>query len=162
MCIAHHFACKCEQVCLPTLGSQDAWYVMRNRFKIVHGIPAVVDTCKVPPIPKPRLSTPAKHVKWVIGYTTRVNREVEKPTPVRKQRKVVHSMPTPPMYEQRNALPRIPTPAHAMKRHTSNRLPVTRSASCDVYSPFNRIHADPLFLPKSIKTRGTCLPHARH
>ena len=163
MCIAHQIACNCEQVCLPTLGAHDAWCVMKNRFKLVHGAPKAVEPCKVPPIPKSILSAPVrqgcKHVKWVIGYTGRVDGGGINPVLDLRSKKGVHRTPTPAPTPKR--APCAALPACAVQRHTSIRLPVTRNQSCNAYSPSNRVKPDQLFI-QHYKNKSNSSTHARH
>ena len=163
MCIAHQIACNCEQVRLPILGANDAWCVMKNRFKQVHGAPKAVEPCKVHPIPKPILSVPVrqggKHVKWVVGYTRRVDGEIINPVLDRRSRKGVHRMPTPA--PKAKPAPFAALPTCAVQRHTSRILPVTRSKSCNAYSPFNIVTANPLFT-QQYKNKLNSSTHARH
>ena len=162
MCIAHpQIACNCEQVRLPILGSNDAWCIMKNRFKLVHGAPKAVELSKVPPILKSILPAPVrqgcKHVNWAAGCTGRV--EVINPLPDRRSMRGVHRTPTPAPKAKRSPFNALP--ACAVPRHTSKRLPVTRNQSCNAYTPF-RIQRDPSFQPSTIKTHVNCSLHARH
>jgi len=141
MCIAHHTACNCEQVRLPTLGAHDAWRVMQHRFKLVHGAPTVVETCQVPPTPK--------------------SIEVVNTVPGRRSRKSVPWIPTLVPKSKRPPFARIPPPACAVQRHPSRILPVTRSKSYNAYSPSNRVKPDPLFT-QHYKNKLNSSTHTRH
>ena len=164
MCIAHPIIdCNCEQVRLPTLGAHDAWGVMKNRFKLVHGALKAVEPCKIPPIPKSILSAPlrqgGKHVKWVVGYTGRVDGEGINPVLDRRSRKGVHRMPTPAPKPKRS--PCAALPAYAVQMHPSRILPVTRSKSYNAYYPSNRVKPDPLFT-QHYKNKLNSSTHTRH
>ena len=165
MCIAHpQIACNCEQVRLPILGSNDAWCIMKNRFKLVHGAPKAVEPSKVPPIPKSILSAPVrrggKHVKWgTVRCTGRVDSEIVNPLPDLSSRKGVHRMPTPAPKPKRS--PCAALPACAVQRHPSRILPVTRSKSYNAYSPSNRVKPDSLFT-QQYKNKLNSSTHARH
>jgi len=156
MCIAHpQIVCKCEQVRLPILGANDAWCIMKNRFKLVHGAPKVVEPSKVPPILKSILPPPTrqrvKHVNWATGCTVRV--EVINPSPDLRSRNCVHRTPTPAPKPKRSPFTALPT--CAVRRHTSRLLPVTRNQS---YTPSNPVTV----FTQHYKNKSNSSTHARH
>ena len=170
MCIAHLGWCECEPVRIPTVGADESWRIMGNRFRFAHCKQfevynrKVIDNCSMvtgrkvysgmafePPVPirKPRTSVPS-HL---------VCPKIETPAPIRKPIKSVPSHmacpgiePPAPIRNQRKGVHSMQTPTQVMQRHTSKRHPFALFGSCNVYSPFNGVKRDPLFPPNTIKT----------
>ena len=164
MCIAHpQIVCKCEQVRLPILGSNDAWCIMKNRFKLVHGAPKAVEPSKVPPILKSILPAPTRkggnHVNWATECTGRVYGAAINPLPDRRSMRGIHRTPTPAPKPKRSPFTALPT--CAVQRHTSKRLPVTRNQSCNEYTSFNTVTSNQLFI-QHYKNKSNYSTHARH
>ena len=134
MCIAHSGWCECEPVRIPTVGANESWRIMGNRFRFAHRKKVAVYNCNV-----------IDNSSMVTGRKVYSGMAFNPPNNVSRVtgRMNVH---------------RIQTPVQVMQRHISTLLPITRSKS----RTSNWIERDPLFRPNGVNTQGNRLPYARH